>query len=94
MRSRCPSEFREEFRGWGKVARGGSESRGEATNELARRLRCCPMTLSALESDVLRMLLEGDHPVLGQPRAQLETARAVSRELSGVGFFTEFVQLG
>lgn len=49
-----------------------------------------PMLLTRLESDLMRLLLAGDHPVLAQLRHQLETARVVNRELSGVGFFTTF----
>jgi hypothetical protein len=46
--------------------------------------------IDRLEKDVLQLLLQSDDPVLGILRRQLELARRKPRELSGVGFFTEF----
>ncbi len=40
-----------------------------------------------LEAELLRLLLEGDLPIL---RDQVARARVVRREFSGVGFFTSF----
>jgi len=43
--------------------------------------------LTPLERSVLGMIFDGDHPVLAALRAQLQTARVVGREFTGVGFF-------
>jgi hypothetical protein len=45
--------------------------------------------LTALELAVLTKLLDGDHPVLTQLRKQIPQLSVVSREFSGVGFFTD-----
>jgi len=42
-----------------------------------------------LERDVLTMLLVGDDPVREALRAQLKVASVASREMTGVGFYTE-----
>jgi hypothetical protein len=49
-----------------------------------------PSDLEPLEVAVLDKLLSGAHPVLTMLRAQLVGAAVKSRELTGVGFFTEF----
>jgi hypothetical protein len=41
-----------------------------------------------LENEIMRMLLDGDDPVLEALRAQRQAAIVTSREYSGVGFFT------
>lgn len=46
-------------------------------------------SLTPLEIEILRKLLEGDDPRLQALRRQAELARAESRELTGVGFFTK-----
>jgi hypothetical protein len=46
------------------------------------------MTLTPLEDAVMRLLLAGDDPTRVTLRRQLEVATVVSRELTGVGFFT------
>ncbi|NUQ35661.1 MAG: hypothetical protein HUU29_12065 [Planctomycetaceae bacterium] len=48
------------------------------------------LELTKLERAVMDALLDGDHPVLGILRQQYAEAKVVSRELSGVGFFTNF----
>lgn len=45
--------------------------------------------LNQLERAVLAKLMDGDHPTLTQLRSQLDDARVLTREFSGVGFFTE-----
>jgi hypothetical protein len=49
------------------------------------------MELNALELTVLSLLLAGDDPVLALLRAQSEAATIASREMTGVGFYTNFV---
>lgn len=49
--------------------------------------------LTDFEEAVLEKLLAGDHPVLVQLRAQAATARLVSRENTGVGFYCTFETL-
>lgn len=46
--------------------------------------------LLPLESEVLALLLSGDHPVLAILRSQLSTATVSSREFTSAGFHTEF----
>jgi hypothetical protein len=46
--------------------------------------------IERLENDVLQLLLRGDDPVLAVLQRQLELASRKPRELSGVGFFTDF----
>jgi len=46
--------------------------------------------LDTLEQQVIKMLLEGDDPVLATLRTQAELAQRGPREMSGVGFFTHF----
>lgn len=53
-------------------------------------LEFAALELSALEVAVLDKLLTDEHPVLIGLREQLKNARVKSRELSGVGFFTDF----
>ncbi|MFK8001053.1 MAG: hypothetical protein AB8H86_15765 [Polyangiales bacterium] len=48
------------------------------------------LELTVLEAAVLDKLLTDEHPVLIGLREQLATAHVKSREVSGVGFFTEF----
>ena len=48
-------------------------------------------TLTALEAQVLEMMLEGQDDVRAVLRQQLRLLRVSSREFSGVGFFTAFV---
>jgi hypothetical protein len=48
-------------------------------------------TLEPLESAVMRMLLDGDHPTLGALRAQLQHLTVSSRKKTGAGFYTDFV---
>ena len=43
-----------------------------------------------LETELMRLLLKGDHPILTILRQQYATAKIDSREFSGVGFFTNF----
>jgi hypothetical protein len=50
--------------------------------------------LNAIESAVLGKLLEGELPVLASLRGQLPLLRVTRRELTGVGFFTEFALPG
>ena len=38
----------------------------------------------------MELLLQGDHPVLTVLRQQYAVAKIISREFSGVGFFTSF----
>jgi hypothetical protein len=47
-------------------------------------------SLTALENAVLEKVLTGDHPFLTCLRAQIGALRVEARELTGVGFFTEF----
>ena len=49
------------------------------------------MKMTDLERAVLTKLLDGDHPVLNSLRRQLETVRVDTRELTGVGFYANFV---
>ena len=46
--------------------------------------------LTALESQVIQMLLSGDDEALLVLREQAQQATVSSREITGVGFFTEF----
>ena len=46
------------------------------------------MELEPLELAVLRMLLDGRHPVLSALRAQLNGLSVIRRERTGSGFFT------
>ena len=46
--------------------------------------------VSGFEKELMRHLLEGDHPLLGTLRAQYVSARASKRQLSGAGFFLTF----
>lgn len=46
--------------------------------------------LNRFEQAVMDKLLAGDHPAMAILRAQAATARLVSREYSGVGFFCSF----
>jgi hypothetical protein len=48
------------------------------------------MSLNELEQTVLQLLLAGDDPILALLRAQLDAATITSREMTGVGFFTNF----
>lgn len=48
-----------------------------------------PLPLDDFERNVLRVLLEGDHPVLEQLRAQAAVAGVRSRERSEFGQFTD-----
>ncbi len=43
-----------------------------------------------LEQQLMELLLRGDHPILTVLRQQYAVAKIVSREFSGVGFFTSF----
>ena len=47
-------------------------------------------TFTKLEKAVIDMLLEGNDEVLIVLRKQLDACKVRSRELTGVGFFTEF----
>ena len=44
--------------------------------------------LTELETAVLAMILDGDHPVLRQLREQLASCHVKRREFTGVGFYT------
>ena len=46
--------------------------------------------LTALEKQLLEMLLSGDDEVLGVLRQQAKQVNVVSREMTGVGFFASF----
>jgi hypothetical protein len=46
--------------------------------------------IESLERDALQHLLQGDDPTLAILREQLKRATPKQREMSGVGFFTEF----
>jgi hypothetical protein len=46
--------------------------------------------ISELESEVMRMLLNGNDPVLNTLREQWRASRVEKRELTGVGFYTRF----
>ena|SRR5437764_588885 len=50
--------------------------------------------LTALESAVIDVLLPDDLPEAAILREQLRSARVSSREMTGVGFFTEFTLSG
>jgi hypothetical protein len=43
------------------------------------------------EKKVIEMLLEGDHPLLSSLRNQYSNSQIISREFTGVGFFTCFI---
>jgi hypothetical protein len=43
-----------------------------------------------LEENLMQMLLAGDNDVLAKLRKQYEKAEIVSREFTGVGFFTNY----
>ena len=45
--------------------------------------------LSPLERDVIATILAPDHPVLNALRRQFERSHVASRQMTGVGFFTE-----
>jgi hypothetical protein len=47
------------------------------------------MNLEPLESAVLQKLLDGEHPILAALRHQLGGLCVLTREFSGVGFFTQ-----
>jgi hypothetical protein len=47
------------------------------------------MKLTELESQVLKMMLAGTHPVFALLRKQFEVLTVSSRELTGVGFFCD-----
>jgi len=47
--------------------------------------------LTQLENEVLKMLLEGDDDVLINLKAQLDLVSVEDREMSGAGFFTNFL---
>lgn len=49
------------------------------------------MDLTKLERAVLDKLLAGDHPVLATLRAQVAVCTVISRELTGVGFFSSLM---
>lgn len=44
-------------------------------------------SLTALEQDVMRMLLDGDDPVLAVLREQQKLLTVLEREMTGVGFY-------
>jgi hypothetical protein len=46
--------------------------------------------LTKLELHVMRMLLDGEDEVLANLRRQLDACKIVKREMTGVGFFTDF----
>jgi hypothetical protein len=46
--------------------------------------------LTALERDVMQILLNGDDPVLVILREQLKVATVSERKMTGVGFYTHF----
>lgn len=48
------------------------------------------INLTNLEKQVINMLLSGENPTLSILRAQFEQSAVKSRELTGVGFLTEF----
>jgi hypothetical protein len=50
--------------------------------------------LTTLEEQVIRMLLAGDDAILSSLRDQAEHLTVSSREMTGVGFFTELVVTG
>ena len=47
--------------------------------------------LTKLEKEVLKMLLDGDDDVLVNLKAQLDLVSVENREMSGTGFFTNFL---
>jgi len=47
--------------------------------------------MTDLERAVLTKFLDGDHPILKSLRHQLKTCRVETRELTGVGFYTNLV---
>lgn len=49
------------------------------------------MEMTDLERAVLTKFLDGDHPVLNSLRRQFETCSVGTRELTGVGFYTNLV---
>jgi hypothetical protein len=46
--------------------------------------------LLELERQVLQKLLSGEHPIIGELRAQLAGLQVADRELTGAGFMTSF----
>ena len=46
--------------------------------------------MTDFEREVLNKVLDGDRPVLAALRKQVESARLLSREYTGVGFFADF----
>ena len=46
--------------------------------------------LTNFENRIMKMLLDGDHPLLENLRHQFEQCRVSSRKFTGVGFFTDF----
>jgi hypothetical protein len=46
--------------------------------------------MNELERQVMEFLLRGDHPILEALRLQLAASSVASREMTGVGFFTNF----
>lgn len=46
--------------------------------------------MNNIETEVLELLLAGEHPDLAILRVQLATAKVKNREYTGVGFFTDF----
>jgi hypothetical protein len=46
---------------------------------------------NALEIQALQMLLAGDDKLLSILRAQADVATVLSRQMTGVGFFTQFL---
>jgi hypothetical protein len=48
------------------------------------------MTFDAIEQQVLKMLLTGEDEVLRILRDQVAAAEVTSRQMTGVGFFTDF----
>jgi hypothetical protein len=47
--------------------------------------------MNEIERQAMEYLLRGDHPWLALLRDQLRSAAVVNRDLTGVGFFTEFI---
>ncbi|MFT5049210.1 MAG: hypothetical protein ACI8QZ_000600 [Chlamydiales bacterium] len=47
------------------------------------------MRLTKLEEAVLRMMLDGDHPVLEALREQLRHSQVTDRTVAGTGFYTD-----
>jgi hypothetical protein len=47
-------------------------------------------SLTPLETEAIRLLLAGEHPVLAQLRRQVDQIAGINRQFTGAGFYTTF----